>query len=299
MYKFKDISIEFADIFVKFCLPNAIELPEELTAFRTNQTSDTDETYTIQLIEQPLQLTDCIARPYNGLEIYRTEEGIIRNYTPLTEADGCQVACYLRDNQKHILYYPTKKWDFYSQELHLLHLLGIEEVLLRYQALLLHSSVVKLGEYTILFSGPSGVGKSTQASLWENYLGARIVNGDRCLIKKKEDSFWGCGSPWCGTSGIYSKEKAPIRGIFILKQASENHVRRLEIEAFKALYSQCIANVWNTDYMEKFTALLSELLACVPVYELACRPDQAAVKLAYQTLFEGGSPHGREEKCPD
>ena len=165
-------------------------------------------------------------------------------------------------------------------------------MLIRNQALLLHSSVVKLGEHTVLFSGPSGIGKSTQAKLWETYLGAEIVNGDRCVIRKKENDFWGSGSPWCGTSGIYSKEQAPIKGIFILKQASENSVRRLGIEAFKALYPQCIVNTWDKSFMEQLTELLTGLLEAVPVYELACRPDQKAVELAYQTLFEGGTPDG-------
>lgn len=299
MHSEQNITIDFADISIGFSFPTAIELPRELTEFRNEQTTSMDATYTIQLLEKPLELTNCVAKPHNGLEIYGTEEGMIRDYIPLTEKDGCQVACYLRTNQQHTLYYPAKRWDFYSQELHLLHLIGIEEVLIRNQALLLHSSVVKLKEHTILFSGPSGVGKSTQANLWKTYMGAEIVNGDRCVIKRKDDTFWGCGSPWCGTSGIYSKEKAPIKGIFILKQASENRVRRLGIEAFKELYSQCIVNLWNRDFMEEITVLLSGLLENVPVYELACRPDQAAVELAYHTLFEGGSPDGREEKCPD
>ena len=54
--------------------------------------------------------------------------------------------------------------------------------------LVLHSSyIVTRQEQGILFSGPSGIGKSTQAALWQRYAGAEIVNGDRA---------------WCG----------PIRG---------------------------------------------------------------------------------------
>ena len=76
-------------------------------------------------------------------------------------------------------------------------------------------------------------------------------------------------------------------------------MKRLGIEAFKELYAQSILNLWDRKFAEQITVLLSELLERVPVYELACRPDQAAVELAYQTLFEGGDPNGREEKCPD
>ena len=44
--------------------------------------------------------------------------------------------------------------------------------------LVLHSAyiVTRTGE-GILFSGPSGIGKSTQAALWERFAGARTING--------------------------------------------------------------------------------------------------------------------------
>ena len=295
MQKLQNIVICFADISIGFRFPSEIKVPREFKEFLIEEKADIDAEYEVRLLEKPLRLSGIPVSSYSVMQVYPTEEGVLRNYTPLTEKDGCQVACLLRKNQKHTLYYPVNKWDYYSQELHLLHLIGIEEVLIRHQALLLHSSVVKLGEHTVLFSGPSGIGKSTQAKLWETHLGAKIINGDRCVIRKKENAFWGSGSPWCGTSGIYSNEQAPIKGIFILKQASVNRVRRLGIEAFKALYSQCVVNTWDRTFMEQLTELLTGLLESVPVYELACRPDQEAVELAYQTLFEGGTPDGSKD----
>jgi hypothetical protein len=196
------------------------------------------------------------------------------------------VACLLRESGKHTLYYPRLKWDFYSKELHLLHLIGIEEVMMGQNALLLHSSVVKINDQAVLFSGPSGIGKSTQARLWEEHLGAQVVNGDRCVIRRTEEGFVGAGSPWCGTSKIYSKEQAPIKGIFILKQSPTNSIRRLKGEAFIALYSQCIVNTWNMEFTDHMSALLIELISSCPVYELSCCPDASAVELAYRTIFK-------------
>lgn len=290
MHKIQNLTICFADISIAFRFPCAINIPKEFEEFLIEEEAEADAEYEIKLLDQPLVLPGLSVGPNNGMQVYPIEEGYIRNYRALTEENGCQVACLHRNNQKHELYYPTLKWDYYSKELHLLHLIGIEEVLLKHKALLLHSSVVKMGENAVLFSGPSGIGKSTQAKLWEKHLGAKVINGDRCVIRKKGNAFWGSGSPWSGTSGIYSKKQAPIKGIFILKQASENSVRRLGIEAFKALYSQCIVNTWNRSFMEQITELLSGLLELVPIYELACRPDQEAVELAYQTIFEGGTP---------
>ena len=284
-------TICFADITVSFRFPEAIDLPVEFEEFLVEDLSEgsgkePDAEYEIQFLDQPLPLPASPLLSYNGMQVFQTEEGTIRNYTPLTEKDGCQVACLIRESGKHTLYYPRKKWGFYSQELHLLHLIGIEEVMMRRNALLLHSSVVQIGGNAILFSGPSGIGKSTQARLWEEHLDAQVVNGDRCVIRRTEEGFVGAGSPWCGTSRIYSKEQAPIKGIFILKQSPTNSIRRLKGEAFVALYSQCIVNTWNKEFTEQMSALLTELISSCPVYELSCRPDTSAVELAYHTIFE-------------
>lgn len=292
MYKKRNFTIRFADISIGFEFPSNIGIPKEFEEFLIEEGQGADEEYEIRLLDQSLQISGTPISSYNGMQVYRTEEGYLRNFTPLTAQDGCQVACLLRKNRKNTLYYPALRWDFYSKELHILHLIGIEEVLMRYHAILLHSSVVKVQEHTVLFSGPSEIGKSTQAKLWETYLGAEILNGDRCVIRKKEEQFWGSGSPWSGTSGIYSKKQAPIKGIFILKQGSVNSVRRLGAEAFMALYSQCIVNTWDREFVEQITGFLIELLDRCPVYELTCRPDKEAVRLAYQTLFEGGNPDG-------
>lgn len=219
------------------------------------------------------------------MELYRTREGWLRVYSPLIAEDGCQVACLLRPDGKNKLYYPASRWAFYSSSLHCIHLIGGETLLLKQNAFLLHSSVVLFNGKVVLFSGPSGAGKSTQASLWEQHLGATVVNGDRCVIRKLSDGFYGGGSPWSGTSGIYRPEQAPIAGIFLVHQAPENSVQRLGRAAFPALFGQTIVNSWDSAFMEKITELFSEMMAQVPIYRLNCRPDEGAVKAAYHTLF--------------
>ena len=56
---------------------------------------------------------------------------------------------------------------------------GLFDILADAGMLVLHSAyiVTRQGE-GILFSGPSGIGKSTQAALWQRYGAAQTVNGD-------------------------------------------------------------------------------------------------------------------------
>ena len=61
--------------------------------------------------------------------------------------------------------------------------LALEKVLIAHESIILHASYVNYNGKAILFTAPSGTGKSTQAALWEEYKGAEIVNGDRVIIQ--------------------------------------------------------------------------------------------------------------------
>lgn len=281
------MTVHFAGLNIRFNLPSEINVPKELSTFLCDDMVEPDAEYRVVLINEPLIVTGSPLCHYMGMDVYDYHGQQLRVYPVLMEKDGCQVACLLSDTGGNILYYPASRWAFYAEEWHCLHLIGIETVLLRYQAFLLHSSVVMKDGQIVLFSGPSGIGKSTQATLWERYLGAEILNGDRCIVKRTEAGFIGCGSPWCGTSGIYRQEQAIIRGIFVLRQAQENSVRRVGIDGFSKLFQQSIVNAWDETFVIQLTELLAELLERIPVYELACRPDEEAVRLAYNTLFGG------------
>lgn len=170
--------------------------------------------------------------------------------------------------------------------LNILDYMGLEEGLLCYEAFLLHSSFVVWEGCGILFTAASGTGKSTQASLWEEYLDASVCNGDRTIIRRIEGGFYGFGSPFAGTSGIFKNESAPIKAIVVLSQSTENQIRILDKRtAFIALYRETLMNTWNQDYMSKMTDLILDVCNEIPVYHLACRPDREAVELTRQTVF--------------
>lgn len=277
--------IFFSDLSVRFIPPSAAQLPDELSCLLCEDAGPADAEYELRLLQKPLTPQGQPFHCFRSTEIYHTEEGWLRIYPLKRSEDGCQVACLLRPNGKNILYYPEAMWAYYASPLHCAHLMGIEALLLRRNAFLLHSSVVELDGKAVLFCGPSGSGKSTQADLWKQHLGADILNGDRCVVMGKEDGFYGGGSPLAGHSRIYRPEQAPIAGIFLVNQSADNRVTRLGASAFSALFSQTLINSWDTDFMAQITTLFQQLLLQVPIYRLDCRPDAEAVSTAYHTLF--------------
>jgi len=275
----------FSDITLKFKTPGPVVLPEGFASLRCPDVLAPDGEYHVELLTQPLRPDTEPVCVQGDTCIYRTDIGWLHIYPPLGDGDGCQVACLFCQGGVHTLYYPASRWEEYAGLWKFSHLIQGERLLLQRQALLLHSSLVRMKGKAVLFCGPSGAGKSTQADLWHRHLGGEILNGDRTVVMKKPEGFYGGGSIWSGTSHIYRPEQAPIAGIFLVTQAKENRVERLGARAFGDLFSQTILNTWDREYMNTITDLLADLLEQVPVYRLYCLPDAQAARLGYATLF--------------
>lgn len=167
----------------------------------------------------------------------------------------------------------------------LLDAANLEHMLTALGAVSLHSSFITHNGQAILFSAPSGTGKSTQAALWEQYAHAEQINGDRSVIRCVDGVWTAFGFPFAGSSGIYKNKSAPIRAIVVLRQAKDNTIERLGAsEAFRLLYSETAIQRWNTQGHAAAVDLLIRLSAAVPVYRLCCTPDARAVDLLQTTL---------------
>lgn len=275
-----------AGISFRFEAEFPMEIPAEFRPFPFSGET-IQETFTISSISQPISFALPPVFSSTRLNVYQTDDGIAREFPAIHDADGCKAVCVLRKNGKNSLFFPQTLLERFQNQCTLSLLLGAEAIFLRHDCLLLHSSVVELQGKTLLFCGAPGIGKSTQAGLWEQYLGARIINGDRCVIARRDSGFFGCGSPYSGSSGILSNREAPIGAIVLLGQAEENRLHRLSpSEAFRRIFRELTVNTWDSEFMEHCLSLLTQLVQTLPVYELHCRPDEEAVLLTKKEIME-------------
>lgn len=162
-----------------------------------------------------------------------------------------------------------------------------EDIILREQRMIVHACCVETPLGGILFSGRSGIGKSTQGELWCRYEGAKVINGDRPILRKDEVSgeWMAYGSPYAGSSRYHINANVSVRAIAILEQAKECTIRRLSVaEAFQKLYAQLTVSTWDSVCVEMACNLLESLVTEIPVYEFACTPDYEAVKTLKNTI---------------
>lgn len=153
--------------------------------------------------------------------------------------------------------------------------------------LMLHTSLVDYQGKGILFVGPSGIGKTTQAELWMKYRDAIIINGDMALVGEKDGSFTGYGCPWHGSSPYCENRQVPLAGIIVLEQAKENTLERLHgVTMIERMMRNIFLPHWYQKGADAAMETVDHLLSTVPVYLLKCRPDEEAVAMVERALFE-------------
>lgn len=156
---------------------------------------------------------------------------------------------------------------------------GLHKALLQRGAAVLHASYIDWKGQAVLFTAPSGTGKSTQANLWKEFAGAEIVNGDRALVRQWKACWYAFGYPCCGSSKICLNRTLPLRAIVVLRQGEENRIEQLTaLQKIRALAAATEVYPWDGLEINRALDIATQLAENVPVLKLICRPDEDAVK---------------------
>ncbi len=182
---------------------------------------------------------------------------------------------------------PEGRADSFCRYANWMLLMPWKEIFLSRKRFVLHASCVVDGGESILFTAPSGGGKSTQAALWERVMGGDILNGDKVVIATESERPIAFGSPIAGSSGIYKKASAPVKAIVYLHKAPENRVVPMDkSRACLALYSQTVKMEGDAGFNTALLPLLENAVQAVPVVELFCTPEPEAAECLRSWLIE-------------
>lgn len=176
------------------------------------------------------------------------------------------------------LYFSENGLKAAKTEAELFRLIELFSALLYFDAFILHGAVVELDGTAYIFSGDSGVGKSTQAELWRKYGGARVLNGDRVILRKKGGEWLACGLPFCGSSKVCEDFMLPVGGIIFLSKGGKNEVSvPSELYKIVKVMSQLSLSAGRKEDSGRLAQLLGNLSQSVKILDYDCSPDRAAV----------------------
>ena len=158
--------------------------------------------------------------------------------------------------------------------------------LLFHNGIVLHSSAVDYKGEAILFTAPSGTGKSTHASFWVNDFGAKIINDDHPALIHKNGKTLAHGTPWAGERGCFINGSRPIKAIVVIEQGKSNSIERLsKLEILKSVFPRCFIPYYDKNMMDKAIGIFEILIGDVDIYRLSCRPEVGAAELVRDTIF--------------
>lgn len=220
---------------------------------------------------------------YDGAKYYRQ---FLKGY-PEQKTYACAVTEDGNSN-KVTIYIPPDSIDELLQTKFLLNVMIPETAFISVRKCILHASHIQWKGKSILFTAPCETGKSTQAELWRSNKKAVIVNGDRALIYKNKDGIYeAAGLPFCGSSDICKNNSSSIGLIVILEQSNKNEVKAVsKKEIFCRLTEQVTMNRWMPVNYKLWIDLICDLIQCVPVVKLCCRPDEEAVLCLEKYMLE-------------
>lgn len=229
----------------------------------------------------------------------------------MREGAGALVRSFLPEGQALRVYYKEGKtayaavrertnicWEIWLKEEfapwgsrveHMFEQYALSHSLLYHKRLLLHCAYILTDYGAVLFTAPSGTGKSTQAELWRAHRGSRIINGDRGVISVEGSGALAHGLPNSGSSADCHNESHPIRAIVCLGQSKENRLRALHgMEALRGLLRGCYLLPEFSADLPALVDLAGQVCETVPLYRLDCLPDVSAVEVLETAL--SGSP---------
>lgn len=181
----------------------------------------------------------------------------------------------------------SEKWSVQPTLWQILKLLPMSALLLERGVLTLHASYTCHKGEGIVFSGPSGVGKSTQSGLWARYRGAREINGDRVLLMPGDDGTMVASHYLSGTSGICENITSALKAIVLLEQAGENGIRPASaLQMLRMLMGQIDYSVSDRTQLIRVSGLVEKMLKNTTLCRYGCRIDENAVDILEEYLYK-------------
>lgn len=192
----------------------------------------------------------------------------------IDSSEDCNEFAYAWENSSLLLSDTQVRFEGIRHEYGLDSLIRVllSVLLTRQQGFLLHAATVVINGRAYVFTGKSGAGKSTVASLSPE---GSVLTDEISLLKFVEGNWHAFGTPFWGefrSKGM--NVHAPIEGIYFLCQASEDRVERASArESLRAMLPNILFFSRERQMTESLLRLLSEFVSSIPCHRLFFRKD--------------------------
>lgn len=137
----------------------------------------------------------------------------------------------------------------------------------------------------IVFTGNSGVGKSTISQIFRENTTWKQISDDRIFVKISSRGYRAFGNPFDYKIQRISNESTDIKHLFFLHHSSENCIKAVEHgEKIRRLLTICLLPYWDSIHLRRASVRLSNFSQGLKMYDLYFRPDNDIVSLVLKTI---------------
>ena len=178
--------------------------------------------------------------------------------------------------------------DYYAENVVLYR--KIAEKMPDYDALVFHGAVLEYDNIAYAITAHSGVGKTTHTRLWLDEFDAKILNGDKPILRMIDGAVYACATPWMGKEGYGYNAIRPLGAIAFLARGAVNLSRKITVDdATMRFMNQVYLSKQSVPLLVRSMRLCDRLLSSVPLYELECNMDKKAAHVSYEALVRGNT----------
>lgn len=151
-------------------------------------------------------------------------------------------------------------------------------------AFMIHASGVWDGETGRIFSGFSGVGKSTMAKIWEEE-GAHIVNDDRLIVREVNGEYFMYNTPMPYAD---LNKQAQVSKFYFPFHAKKNSAEKLSgAQGLTQLMAFCFQHNYDKRYTEHLITQLERITQDASTYKLGVVPSPSIIDFIRSLEFKG------------
>lgn len=274
------VHIKIAGLSLLLCGDPAL-IPPQFAPFRVSEPAKSDAfSQKIEWIcRRPFAC--CDARVLLQNEELAVLESSDRYLVRFPQSDALMEAQMTKDGSLVQIFYKSAAAEVLQEEI--FHAIRLFFLFLaqKHGLFAMHSASILYRGKAWLFSGHSGMGKTTHTSLWHTLFQTPYLNGDLNLIGIKDGTLLVYGIPWCGTSGLFTAETHVLGGIVLLGRDNHDHfVPFTQEEKVVRVLQRLISPAWTAEQLLQNLNFSNEVSSRIPILQLLCTKQPSAAQSA-------------------
>ena len=162
--------------------PHHVPVPDNLKRFETEQGTP-EHLYRLTLVNHVEVKESEFMLNKDNMKVY-VDEHVHKRYLFLKGDSRPYALCQKPiEHNATLVYVDAHYLPLFPADTIFGSILSLEKRMYFHNSFILHSAYICVNGKAVLFTAPSGGGKSTQAKLWADHRGARTINGDRTLLQ--------------------------------------------------------------------------------------------------------------------